>query len=120
MYDSKYCKVLTIACCGIQSEDGVAQIFFWKNLNSVTSENGVSKANLKDFMMDNAHANWNVVRKIYGVGVPRLPMVGRKRTCRYHWSLSFYKGTHKYIKTFLQFITISQTTMQGSQRRDIN
>jgi hypothetical protein len=24
MYDSRYCKVLTIACCDMQSEDGAA------------------------------------------------------------------------------------------------
>jgi hypothetical protein len=28
VYDSRYCKVLTIAYCDMQSEDGAAQIFF--------------------------------------------------------------------------------------------
>jgi hypothetical protein len=28
VYDSKYYKVLTIACCDIQFEDGVAQMLF--------------------------------------------------------------------------------------------
>src|ERR1700737_2135863 len=103
VYDSKYCKVLTIACCDMQSEDGVAQTFFWKNLNSVMSENGVSKVNFKGFMADSAQANWNAVRKIYGVGDPSLPMVGRERTCLFHWSQSLDKVTQKYIKTSLQF-----------------
>ena len=35
VYDSKYCKVLIIACCDMQSDDDVAQTFFWENLNSV-------------------------------------------------------------------------------------
>jgi hypothetical protein len=28
VYDSKYCKMLTIACCDMQFEDGVAQTLF--------------------------------------------------------------------------------------------
>jgi hypothetical protein len=64
MYDSKFCKVLTIACCDMQSKYGVAQTLFWKNLNSVMSKDKVSKVNFKGFMIDNAHANWNAVRKI--------------------------------------------------------
>jgi hypothetical protein len=28
VYDSKYCTVLTIACCDMQSEDGIAQTLF--------------------------------------------------------------------------------------------
>jgi hypothetical protein len=48
------------------SKDGVVQTLFWKNLNSVISDNGMSKVNFKGFMADIAHANWNAVRKIYG------------------------------------------------------
>ncbi len=57
VYDSKYCKVLTIACCDMQFEDGVAQTFLWENLNSFMLENKVSKVNFKGFMDDSAHAN---------------------------------------------------------------
>ena len=81
VYDSKYCKVLTIACYDIQFEDGVAQTLFWENLNSVMSENRVLNNNFKGFMADNAQANWNAVQKIYGVGNPSLPMMGHERTC---------------------------------------
>ena len=83
--------VLTIACCDIQSEDGIAQTFFWENLNSVMLENEVSKVNFKDFMANSAQTNWNAVRIIYDVSDPSLPMVGRERTCNFHWSQSLDK-----------------------------
>ena len=35
VYDSSYCRVMTIACSDMQSEDTAAQILFWQNLNSV-------------------------------------------------------------------------------------
>ena len=54
-------------------------------------------------MVDNAQANWNAAKKIYGEGAPSLPMVGRERTCLFHWSQSLDKVTQKYIKTSLQF-----------------
>ena len=86
VYDSKYCKVLIIACCDMQSEDGVAQTLFWKNLNFVMSDNGMSKVNFKGFLVHSVQANWNAVNKIYGVGDPSLLMVGRERICIFHWS----------------------------------
>jgi hypothetical protein len=103
VYDSRYCKVLTIACCDMQSEDGIAQIFFWENLNSVMAENSVPNVNFKGFMADSAQANWNEVRTIYGDGDPSLPIVARERTCLFHWSASLNKVTQKYIKPSLQF-----------------
>ena len=57
VYENRYCKVLTIACCDMQSEDGAAQIFFWENLNFVIAENGVSNVKLKGFMADSDQAN---------------------------------------------------------------
>ena len=103
VYDSRYCKVLTIACCDMQSEDGAAQTLFWENLNVVMAENGVPKTNFKGFMADSAQANWNAVRRVYGDGDPSLPMVARERTCLFHWSASLDKVTQKYIKPSLQF-----------------
>jgi hypothetical protein len=52
VYDSKYCKVMTITCCDMQSEDGAAQPLLWKNLNTVMVENGVLTVNFKGFMAD--------------------------------------------------------------------
>jgi len=87
----------------MQSEDGAAQTLFWENLNTVMAENGVLTVNFKGFMADSAQANWNAVRKIYGGGDPSLPMVGRERTCLFHWSQNLDKVTQKYIKASLQF-----------------
>ena len=63
VYDNKYCKVLTIACCDMQFEDDVTQTLFWENLNYVMVENGVSNLNFKGFMADNAHVNWIAIKK---------------------------------------------------------
>ena len=48
VYDSRYCKVLIIACCDMQSEDGASQILFWENINFVMAKNGVPNVNFKD------------------------------------------------------------------------
>ena len=71
VYDSRYCKVLIIACRDIQSEDGVTQIFFWKNLKSVMAKNCVPNVNFKGFMADSAKTIWNAVKMIYGDGDPK-------------------------------------------------
>ena len=63
VYDSKFCKVLTITCCDMQFEDIVTQMFFWKKMISIISENELSKMNFKDFMTITAYANWNAVKK---------------------------------------------------------
>jgi hypothetical protein len=79
MYDSTYCRVITIASCDMQSKDCDAQIVFWKNLNVVMEMNGVVYTNFKGFMADSAHANWNAVRIIYGNGKRRTAwMTGRE------------------------------------------
>ena len=103
LYDSKDCKVLTIACCDMQSEDGTTQTLLWKNLNIVMAENEVLTVNFKGFMADNTQANWNAVIKIYGGGDLSLSMVGRECTCLFHWSQNLDNVTQKYIKASLQF-----------------
>jgi hypothetical protein len=102
VYDSTYCKVMTIACCDMQSEDASAQILFWQNLNSVMHEHGVSSINFKGFMADSAQANWIAVRKVYGGGDENTPMKDKERTCLYHWSVNLDKYTQKYIKPSMQ------------------
>ena len=59
VYDSRYYKVLTIACCDIQLEAGTTQTPFWGNLNVVIAENGVSKVNLK--------GSWQTMLKLIGM-----------------------------------------------------
>ena len=53
----------------------------------------MSKVNFKGFIAYSTQANWNAVRKIYGVGNPSLPMVGRERTFIFHWFQSLDKVT---------------------------
>ena len=57
MYDSKYCKVLTIAYCNIQYEDGTTQTLLREDLNFPMIENEVSNVNIKGLMVDNGHTN---------------------------------------------------------------
>jgi hypothetical protein len=35
VYDSAYCRIMTIAVYDMQSEDAAAQMVHWKNLNDV-------------------------------------------------------------------------------------
>jgi hypothetical protein len=57
VYDNQYCKVLTIVCRDIQSEDGTTQILFWKNLKFVMAKYDVPNVNFKGFMADSARTN---------------------------------------------------------------
>ena len=102
VYDSKYCKVMTVALCDMQSEDAEAQELFWTNLNKVMLENGVEETNFKGFMADSAQANWHAVRKIYGNGDPQARMDNRERTCLFHWTLCLQRATTKHIKLEFQ------------------
>ena len=97
VYDSTYCRVMTIACCDMQSEDTDAQIVFWKNLNAVMERHDIPNPQFMGFMADSAQANWNALRIIYGNGNPKDPMVDRERTCYFHWSQSFEKHNKQYI-----------------------
>jgi hypothetical protein len=103
VYDSAYCKVMTIAVCDMQSEDTAAQCIMWRSLNEVMAANGVANVNFKGFMADSAQANWNAVRTIYGTGDPKQPMENRERTCLLHWTTSLNRHTQKFIKPDMQF-----------------
>jgi hypothetical protein len=50
------------------------------------ANNGVPNPNFKGYMVDNTHANWNVVWIVYGNGDASELMVDRKQTCFFHWS----------------------------------
>jgi hypothetical protein len=84
VYDSAYCRVMTIAICDMQSEDAAAQMVLWKNLNDVMARHGVPEPKFKGFMADSAQANWNAVRIIYGSGDATIPMKDQERTCFFH------------------------------------
>ena len=102
VYDSLYCKVMTIAVCDMQSEDCTAQVLFWRNLNSVVQRHGVDDIQFKGFMADSAQANWNAVRIVYGRGDPAVRMENRERTCLFHWTQSLEKHTKADIRGDLQ------------------
>ena len=97
VYDATYCRVMTIASCDMQSEDTEAQLVFWKNLNSVMERNGVAAPNFKGFMADNAQANWNAVRILYGNGNKEDKMEDRERSCLFHWTQNMVQYTEKYF-----------------------
>lgn len=97
MYNSTYCRVMTIASCDMQSEDCKAQILFWQNLNLVMESNGFKVPNFKGVMADSAQANWNAVRIVYGNGKKEDPMADRERTCLFHWTQSMVIHTEKHI-----------------------
>lgn len=102
VYDSTYCKVMTIAICDMQSEDVVAQCIFWNNLNAVVARHNILKPVFKGFMADNAQANWNAVRMVYGSGDATVPMENQERTCLFHWTQSLEKHTKANIRPDLQ------------------
>ncbi len=77
VYDYFYYKVMTIAICDMQFEDTWAQCVMWQNLNKVMANNGVPNPNFKGFMANNAHANWNIVRIVYGSKNASEPMVDK-------------------------------------------
>jgi hypothetical protein len=81
VYDETYQRVMTISCCDFQSEDKDAQVLFWKNLNHVMAHHGIPHPTFIGFMADNAQANWNDVRIVYGSEDPKVPMEGCERTC---------------------------------------
>ena len=54
VYDSKYCRVMCIVVCDMQSEDTIAQTVFWRNLNSVVARHNIPNPKFKGFMADSA------------------------------------------------------------------
>lgn len=57
MYDNKYCKVLTMDCYDMQSEDGATHTLSSENLSVDMACNGVPSVNFKDSMADTTQAN---------------------------------------------------------------
>jgi hypothetical protein len=53
-------------------------------------------------MADNAQANWNAVRVIYGSGDATIPMKDQEKTCLFHWTQFLEKHTKADIRADLQ------------------
>ena len=76
----------------MKEEDTTFQILFWEMMNDVVLKNGCLPANFKDFMADEAGANWRAVRTVFSNGPDNI-MVGRERSCLFHWEQSLQLHT---------------------------
>jgi len=52
VYDSIYCKVMTIMVCDMQFEDTEVQCILWRKLNVVVEKKGLGTPAFKGFMVD--------------------------------------------------------------------
>ena len=102
VYDLVHCKVMTICVCDMKSEMADHQKQMWMSLIAVMEKHGVKDVNFAGFMADSAQANFNVVREVFGSGDKTEPMLGRKRTCQFHWSQTLERHTKQLIKLELQ------------------
>ena len=93
IYDSQYCRVMTVVVCNMQFEDCELQCVMWRCLNEVMARYGLLIVNFKGFMADSAGANWNAIHKIYATGDPHTKMPNREHTCLLHWTTSMNHHT---------------------------
>ncbi len=49
-------------------------------------KHGFPKPNFKGFMDDNAYANWNAIKIIYGFKDPFIRMINKECTYLFHWT----------------------------------
>jgi len=85
VYDLVYCKVVTIIGYNMQFEDIEVQCILWKKLNVVVKKKGLGMLVFKQFMVDGAQGNWNVIHIVYGIEDLIVKMVDKERTCFFHW-----------------------------------
>jgi hypothetical protein len=57
VYNSTYCRVMTIVVCNMQSKDATSQSVLLKNLNDVMAKHDVPEPKFKGFMADSTHTN---------------------------------------------------------------
>jgi light-regulated signal transduction histidine kinase (bacteriophytochrome) len=65
-------------------------------------KHGFPKPKFKGFMVENAQANWNVIRIVYNYGDPSFRMINKEHTCMFHRIQSFDRNTKQLIKPNLQ------------------
>lgn len=94
-------EMQTIAIGDFKVEDTESQILFWTLLNMVMEKEGYKKACFKGFMADEAQANWRAVRTVFNGG-PENVMVGRERSCSFHWEQSMHHHAKKCIPSYSQ------------------
>jgi hypothetical protein len=74
----------------------------WTKLNEMMLKHKFPKANFKIFMANNAQANWNIVKIVYGFEDPYVRMVDKERTYLFHWNHSLDKHTKQLIRPDVQ------------------
>jgi hypothetical protein len=73
----------------------------WTKLNETMLKHKFPKSNFK-VMADNAQANWNAIRIVYGSRDLSIRMVDEEHTCLFHWTQSLNMHTIKLIKLEFQ------------------
>jgi len=58
----------------------------WTKLNEMMLGHMFPKSKFKGFMVDNAQANWNIVRIVCGSSDPYVKMVDKECTYLFHWT----------------------------------
>ena len=56
----------------------------WRLMLAIMEKHGVLNVNFSGFMADNAQANFNAVREIFGFGDKSQPIESKKRICLFH------------------------------------
>ena len=102
MYDPIHCKIMTICVCDMKSETAEHQKQMWRSLLLVMERHGYKKIEFAGFMADSVQANFNAMWKIFGSGDKIVPMIGKERTCHFHWSMALDRLTRQHIKLELQ------------------
>ncbi len=74
----------------------------WTKLNDMMQKHNFPKSNFKGFMVNNAQANYNVIRIVYELGDPSMKMIDKECTCLFHWIQLFDKHTKQLIKPEFQ------------------
>ncbi len=60
--------MMTIIICDMLFEDTKAQQIIYTKLNETMLKHKLPKPNFKGFMVNNAQANWNAIKIVYGYG----------------------------------------------------
>lgn len=93
VYNSGYCKVITIEVCNMLLEDIEGQVIMWRCLNKVLETNDLPNPNFKGFMVNSTQVNWNGIQIVYGSDDSSLKMNNRERSCFFHWATSMKHHT---------------------------
>ena len=102
VYDPLHYKVMTICVCDMKLEMADHQKQMWTSMPAVMEKHGLKKVEFAGFMADSAQANFNAVHEIFKSGDKFVPMIGKERTCQFHWLMALDQHTKQYIKPELQ------------------